>query len=219
MSERSKTPRVTVKRHPERGKYDRATVDAILAEGLVAHVGFVVDGQPFVIPTLYARIDDLLYVHGAVANRMIDTMAGGAPVCLTVTLIDGLVMARSHYNHSANYRSVVVIGRGREVLDPDEKRRSFEALVEHVARGRWTTARQPNDVETRTTRVVAVPMEEVSAKVRVGPPIDHEEDLGLPVWAGVIPLRTVSGPPDSAPGLDPAISVPDYAAKYARPGW
>jgi nitroimidazol reductase NimA-like FMN-containing flavoprotein (pyridoxamine 5'-phosphate oxidase superfamily) len=219
MEDYQRTARVTVKRHGERGKYDRATVDAILAEGLIAHVGFVVDGQPFVIPTLYARLDDTIYFHGAAANRMLDTMAQGVPVCLTVTLVDGLVMARSHYSHSANYRSVVILGRAREVVDPDEKARSFEALVEQVARGRWATARQPNEIESRTTRVVAVPMDEVSAKVRTGPPIDDEDDLGLPVWAGVVPLRTIADPPIPAPGLDPALATPDYVARYRRPGW
>lgn len=214
----AKTPRVTVKRHGERGRYDRATIDAILAEGLIAHVGYVLDGQPFVIPTLYARIGDELYFHGAAANRMLDTMATGQPVCLTVTLVDGLVMARSHYSHSANYRSVVVLGRAREVVDPEEKRRSFESLVEHVAAGRWEDARQPNEVETKTTRVVAVAMEEVSAKVRTGPPIDDDADLSLDVWAGVVPLKTVAEAPVPAPGLAP-IEVPAYLARYRRPGW
>jgi len=214
-----KTPRVTVRRHPERGEYDRATIDAILAEGLVAHVGFAVDGHPVVIPTLYGTIGDTLYLHGAVANRMLDTMAGGVPVCVTVTLLDGLVMARSHYSHSANYRSVVILGQAREVTDPDEKGRSFEALVEHVAAGRWEGARQPSDAEARSTRVLAVPITEASAKVRSGPPIDAAEDLGLPVWAGVVPLKMIALSPIDAPNLTPGVEVPGYVAGYRRPGW
>ncbi|MBM4188299.1 MAG: pyridoxamine 5'-phosphate oxidase family protein [Gemmatimonadetes bacterium] len=219
MEPRKKTARVTVKRHGERGRYDRDTVDAILAEGLVAHVGYLWQGQPFVIPTLYARIDDTIYFHGALANRMLDALAEGAPVCVTVTLLDGLVMARSHYNHSANYRSVVVLGRPREVTDPVEKARSLEALVDQVAPGRWADARQPNETESKVTRVIAVPMEEVSAKVRSGPPIDDEADLGLPVWAGVVPLRTVALDPVEAPGLDPGLRRPEYLTPYRRPGW
>lgn len=219
MADELKTARVTVKRHGERGAYDRATIDAILAEGLVAHVGFVAHGQPFVIPTLYAVVGDTMYLHGAAANRMLDTMAEGVPVCVTVTLLDGLVMARSHYSHSANYRSVVVLGTAKEVTDPVEKSLSFKALVNHVAVGRWETARQPNAVETRTTRVLSLPIAEASAKVRTGPPIDDEEDLGLPVWAGVIPLRTVADPPIEAPGLAAGIETPGYATTYRRPGW
>jgi nitroimidazol reductase NimA-like FMN-containing flavoprotein (pyridoxamine 5'-phosphate oxidase superfamily) len=213
------SPRTTVKRHAERGHYERATINAILDEGLVAHVGFTVDGQPYVIPTLYARVGETLYFHGAVANRMIDTMAEGIPVCVTVTLLDGLVMARSHYSHSANYRSVVVLGRAREVTERAEKVASFEALVEQVAKGRWGDARQPSDIEIRTTRVLALAMDEASAKIRTGPPKDDAEDLDLPIWAGVIPLATVALPPIPAPGLDPKLAVPGYARDYRRPGW
>lgn len=219
MPDSLKTPRVTVRRHSERGEYDRQTIDTILAEGLVAHVGFVVDGQPFVIPTLYGTIDDTLYFHGAAANRMLDAMAGGGPVCVTITLLDGLVMARSHYNHSANYRSVVILGPAREVTDPDEKRRSFAALVEHVAPGRWEGARQPTEAEARSTRVLAVPISEASAKVRTGPPKDDPEDLALPIWAGVVPFKTVALAPIAAPDLPPGVDTPSYAAHYRRPGW
>ena len=219
MSDSLKTTRVTVRRHAERGGYDRSAVDAILAEGLVAHIGFVVDGQPFVIPTLYATLGDTLYFHGAAANRMLDTMADGVPVCVTVTLLDGLVMARSHYNHSANYRSVVILGLAREVTDPEEKLRSFEALVEQVAPGRWETARQPSEAEARSTRVLAIPITEASAKVRTGPPKDDAEDLALPVWAGVIPFKTIALPPVAAPDLASGIAPPSYATQYRRPGW
>lgn len=218
MSEMS-SPRTTVKRHAERGHYDRATINAILDEGLVAHVGFVVDGQPYVIPTLYARVNETLYFHGAVANRMLDTMAAGVPVCATVTLLDGLVLARSHYSHSANYRSVVVLGRAREVTDRGEKMLSFEALVDQVAKGRWADARQPSEIEIRTTRVMALPLDEASAKVRTGPPKDDAEDLGLAVWAGIIPFETVARPPIPAPELDPGLAIPPYAKDYRRPGW
>ncbi len=207
--------RVKVKRHGERGHYDRTVIDAILDEGLVAHVGFVVAGQPYVIPTLYARSGDTLYFHGAAANRMLDTMAGG-PVCVTVTLLDGLVLARSHYNHSANYRSVVVLGTPREVTDRDEKMRSFQILVDHVAQGRWEDARQPNETEIKVTRVLALPLDEASAKIRVGPPMDDEADQGLPVWAGVIPLRVVADPPIPAPELTAGIPTPGYASGYHR---
>ncbi len=208
--------RVRVKRHGERGQYDRAAIDAILDEGLVAHVGFVMEGQPYVIPTLYARLGDTVYFHGAAANRMLDTMAGGGPVCMTVTLLDGLVLARAHYSHSANYRSVVVLGTPREVTDRAEKLRSFEVLVDHVARGRWADARQPNEMEIRVTRVLALPLDEASAKVRTGPPKDDAEDLELPVWAGVVPLRMVADPPVPAPDLTAGIPTPEYAARYRR---
>ena len=208
--------RTTVKRHPERGQYDRDTINAILDEGLVGHVGFSVDGQPFVIPTLYARIGETLYFHGAVANRMLGSLSEGLPVCVTVTILDGLVMARSHYSHSANYRSAVVVGRAREVTDRDEKIRSFEALVEHVARGRWNDARQPSEPEIRSTRVLALPIEEASAKIRTGPPKDDAEDLGLDVWAGVIPLSLVAGEPITAPDLQSGRPAPDYARSYRR---
>lgn len=146
-------------------------------------------------------------------------MAGGAPVCVTVTLLDGIVMARSHYNHSANYRSVVILGQAREVTDPEEKRRSFQALVEHVATGRWEGARQPTEVEARSTRVLAVPIEEASAKVRSGPPKDEAEDLGLPIWAGVVPFRTIALAPVPAPDLPPGVETPAYASRYRRTGW
>ncbi len=218
MSE-TNSPRTTVKRHAERGHYDRATIDPILDEGLVAHLGFAVEGQPYVIPTLYARVGATLYFHGAAANRMLDNMAEGIPVCVTVTLIDGLVLARSHYSHSANYRSVVILGRAREVTDRAEKLASFEALVEQVAKGRWADARQPSEVEIRTTRVLALPIEEASAKVRTGPPKDDPEDIDLPIWAGVIPFETVALEPMPAPGLDRKLAVPEYAWNYRRPGW
>jgi uncharacterized protein len=187
------TPRTTVKRRAERGRYDRATVDAILDEAYISHVGFVHDGGPVVLPTMHARVGDTLYIHGSVASRMLRTLAGGVEACVTVTLLDGLVLARSAFHHSMNYRSVVVFGRAAVVEDRSEKLAAMRALVERVRSGRWDEARQPTETELRQTTVMAIPLDEVSCKVRTGPPIDEEEDYGLPVWAGVIPLMVVEG--------------------------
>jgi nitroimidazol reductase NimA-like FMN-containing flavoprotein (pyridoxamine 5'-phosphate oxidase superfamily) len=183
------TPRTTVRRLPDRARYDRATVHAILDEGLVCHVGFVDGGQPFVIPSAYARVDDRLVLHGSAASRMVKALAGGAPACVTVTLLDGLVLARSGFHHSMNYRSVVVLATATEITDPEEKRRALDAIVEHVVPGRVTHVRPPSEKELRATRVVALPLDEASAKVRTGPPKDDEADYALPVWAGELPLR------------------------------
>jgi nitroimidazol reductase NimA-like FMN-containing flavoprotein (pyridoxamine 5'-phosphate oxidase superfamily) len=190
--------RTTVKRHPERGAYDRATIDGILDEALICHVGFVVDGQPYVIPTIHARDGDMLYLHGSPASRMLRTIKGGVDVCVTVTLLDGLVLARSVYNHSMNYRSVVALGRAEEVTDLQEKLHAMERIVEHVRPGRWSEARQPNDGEIKGTTILALPLDEVSAKVRTGPPKDFEDDLSLPVWAGVVPLALTASDPVEA---------------------
>jgi uncharacterized protein len=211
--------RVTVRRHPERGRYDRDTIDAILDEGLICHLGFTLEGQPSVIPTMYARQGDLLYVHGAVANRALQALRGGSQACLVVTLLDGLVMARSAFNHSMNYRSVVVVGEAVEVTDRDEKLSAMRALLEHVASGRWDDSRQPNPTELESTVILALRLDEVSAKVRTGPPIDDEEDLALGFWAGVIPLAVRPGEVISAPDLDRQVAPPDYARVYRRPGW
>jgi len=186
-----------VKRHPERGAYDRETIDAILDEGLICHLGFVVDGQPYVIPTIHARDGDVLYLHGSPGSRMLRELKQGIDVCVTVTLLDGLVLARSVYNHSMNYRSAVVLGRAREVTDRTEKLHAMERVVEHVVPGRWAEARQPNEGEIDGTTILAVPLEEASAKIRSGPPKDFDEDLTLPVWAGVIPLDLRRGRPYS----------------------
>ncbi len=203
-------------RHPERGREDRDVVNAILDEALVCHVGFVADGYPTVIPTLHARSDDTLYLHGSPASRMLQA-APGAEVCVTVTLLDGVVMARSAFNHSMNYRSVMVFGQPRVVTDAEEKAAAFHALVEHVAKGRWDDARQPTPSEMTATTVLAISLDEASAKVRSGPPIDEGGDLVLGVWAGVVPLRTVAGDPLPDPQLSPGIDVPDYARDYERP--
>lgn len=187
--------RTAVKRHPERGAYDRATVDAILDEALICHVGFVVDDQPFVIPTIHARDGDVLYLHGSPASRMLRTLKKGVDVCVTATLLDGLVLARSVYNHSMNYRSAVVLGRAHEVTELDAKLRAMECVVEHVVPGRWAEARRPNDKEIAGTTILEVALDEASAKIRSGPPKDFDEDLSFPVWAGVIPLDLRRGAP------------------------
>jgi len=197
----SATHRTRVKRHPERGVYDRGPIDGILDEALICHVGFVVDGQPFVIPTIHARSGDVLYLHGSSASRMLRTIGEGVDVCVTVTLLDGIVLARSVYNSSMNYRSAVVLGRAREVVDADEQLAALETIVEHIAPGRWADARRPNGKELKATTVLALPLDEASAKIRTGPPSDFDEDLDLPVWAGVIPLRVVAGAPESVDGL------------------
>jgi uncharacterized protein len=183
-----------VKREPQRGVYDRETIDAILDEALVCHLGFAVDGQPYVIPTLHARIGDLLYVHGSAASRMLRHAASDARICVTVTLLDGLVLARSVFNHSIDYRSVVVLGTPTLVEDVDEKRDALRAFTEHVAPGRWEEARQPTDQELKATWILSVPLDEASAKIRTGPPEDEPEDLDLPVWAGVVPIHLAAGP-------------------------
>jgi nitroimidazol reductase NimA-like FMN-containing flavoprotein (pyridoxamine 5'-phosphate oxidase superfamily) len=187
--------RTTVKRHPERGAYDRGTVDAILDEALICHVGFIVDDQPFVIPTIHARDGDVLYLHGSPASRMLRTLKEGVDVCVTATLLDGLVLARSVYNHSMNYRSAVVLGRAHEVTELGAKLRAMECVVEHVVPGRWAEARRPNDKEIAGTTILEVALGEASAKIRSGPPKDFDEDLSLPIWAGVIPLDLHRGRP------------------------
>ena len=210
------TPRTRLVREAERGVYDRETAYRILDEGFLCHVGFVADGQPFVIPTSYGRKDDRLYIHGSAASRMLRQMKEGVPVCVTVTLLDGLVLARSIFNHSMNYRSVVILGKATPVDDPLEKVEALRLLSEHIIPGRWADARQPNERELKATLVMRVPIEEFSAKVRIGPPIDDEDDYSFPTWAGVVPLETVSRPPINDPRLDPQYKVPPYAAYYVR---
>jgi len=212
----TQTERTTLRRLPQRGRYERAQVNEILDEGFVCHVGFVLDGQPFVIPTGYARVGDLLYVHGARASRMLKALRDGVAVCVTVTLVDGLVLARSAFHHSMNYRSVVVFGRARAVEDDEEKLTALHAFTEHVAPGRWAEVRRPTPQELNATAVLAVPLTEASAKVRTGPPVDDEEDYALPVWAGELPLRLVTGTPVSDPRLPTEIEPPAYVLNYDR---
>jgi nitroimidazol reductase NimA-like FMN-containing flavoprotein (pyridoxamine 5'-phosphate oxidase superfamily) len=184
------TGRTEVRRLAKRGVYDRAQIHAILDEGYLCHVGFVVEGQPYVIPTGYARSGDRIYIHGSAASRMLRTLDQGVDVCVTVTLVDGFVLARSAFHHSMNYRSVVVLGRARLVTDPDEKRNALRSFTNHIVPGRWEEVRQPTEQELKATSVLSLTLDEVSAKVRTGPPIDDEEDYKFPVWAGVVPIRT-----------------------------
>jgi uncharacterized protein len=213
-----RTPETTVRRHPERGVYDKASVHAILDEALVCHVGIVADGRAVVIPCIQARIGEVLYLHGAVASRLMQSVARGDEVCVTATLLDGLVLARSWFAHSMNYRSAVVFGRGREVTDLVEKARALRAIVEHVAPGRSRDARPPTPKEMAVTTVVAVSLEHASAKVRKGLPRDQESDYELPVWAGEIPLQLQPLAPVTDPRVDEGVPVPGYVRRYARPG-
>lgn len=210
------TERTTLKRLPKRGVYDRDIVYGILDEGFICHVGFAVDGGPFVIPTGYARVDDQLYIHGSQVSRMLRTLAEGVDVCVTVTLVDGLVLARSAFHHSMNYRSVVIFGRAAIVEQREAKLAALLAFSEHVLPGRWDEVRVPYEQELKATTVLSVPLIEVSAKVRSGPPLDDEEDYALNVWAGVIPLQVVAGEPISDPRLPEGIEPPPYALNYTR---
>jgi uncharacterized protein len=211
------TTRTALKRLPKRGVYDREVINQILDEGFICHVGFAVDGQPFVIPTGYARAEDQLFIHGSQASRMLRTLSSGIEVCVTVTLIDGLVLARSGFHHSMNYRSVVIFGRATLVDDEAEKLAALRALTDHMIPGRWDEVRGPNEQEMKSTTVLSLPLVEASAKIRTGPPLDDEEDYTLPVWAGVIPLRLVAEAPINDPRLAEGIETPAYALKYQRP--
>jgi hypothetical protein len=210
------TQRTTIKRLPKRANYEHETVYQILDEGLVCHVGFVVDGQPFVIPTAYGRVEDKLYIHGSPASRMLRSLQEGIPVCITVTLIDGLVLARSAFHHSMNYRSVVIFGTASIVSNPEEKLEALHAFTEHVVPGRWEEVRQPSRSELTGTLVLSLPLVEASAKVRTGPPSDDEADYSIPVWAGEIPLRVVADAPIDDSRLQPEIVLPSYAKNYSR---
>ena len=212
------TERTTLKRLAKRGSHERATIEAILDEALTCHVGFVVEGQPYVIPTIHGRIGDRLYLHGSAANRMLKTMADGIPACVTVSLIDGLVMARSAFHHSMNYRSVVVLGTAHPVTDPKEKWDALHAIVEHVARGRWAEVREPSDKEMKATLVLGMSLEEASAKIRSGPPIDDEEDYLLGCWAGVVPLRLAALDPIAEPRLAAGIAPSPAVLEASRRG-
>jgi nitroimidazol reductase NimA-like FMN-containing flavoprotein (pyridoxamine 5'-phosphate oxidase superfamily) len=216
MNAMQPTPRTKLSRRPERGTYDRETVYAILDEALICHIGFALEGQPYVLPTTHARLDDRLYVHGSIASRMLKTLRGGVPVCVTVTLIDGLVLARSAFHHSMNYRSVVVLGTATEVTDPEHKRRAFNALVEHVVPGRSAQVRGASDQELNATSVLCVPITEASAKVRTGEPVDSEEDYALPCWAGVVPVALRAQTPIADSRLAPGVPVPREVAAYTR---
>jgi len=216
MTSFPKTERTTLKRLPKRAVYDREIVYGILDEGFICHVGFTVGGQPFVIPTGYARVKDQLYIHGSQVSRMLRTLSEGIDVCVTVTLVDGLVLARSAFHHSINYRSVVIFGNARLVDDPTAKLAALFAFSEHVIRGRWDDVRQPTEQELKATTVLSLPLAEASAKVRSGPPIDDDEDYALDVWAGVLPLKTFAGAPIKDPRLREDIEPPAYVLDYKR---
>jgi len=209
--------RTRVVREPERAVYGREEVNRILDEGFICHVGFAIDGQPFVIPTSYGRKEADLFIHGSAASRMLRHMKEGLSVCVTVTLLDGLVLARSIFNHSMNYRSVVILGKATLVEDPDEKLAALRTLSEHIIPGRWDDVRQPNERELKATSVLRLPIEEFSAKVRTGPPIDDEEDYSFPTWAGVLPLETTVGEPVADSRLNATQQIPTYVRAYSRP--
>lgn len=218
MSESCFTPtaRSNIKRLPQRGEYDRATIYQILDEGLICYVSFAIDNQPFVIPTAYGRIEDTLYIHGSPASRMLRTLQQGIEVCVNVTLLDGLVLARSAFHHSMNYRSVVVFGTATTVQDPQEKLAALYAFTEHIIPGRWAEVRSPSQQEVAGTLVLSLPLAEASAKMRTGAPIDDEADYQLPVWAGELPLQLVASAPIADSRLRSEIELPTYVQNYAR---
>lgn len=218
-ADRAPSKRTTVRRNATRAAYDRATVDAILDAGLVAHLGFVQDGQPYVVPTLHARSGDVLYVHGSAASRTLRELGGGVPACVTVTLLDGLVLARSVFEHSINYRSVMVFGDLTRIEEPDEKLAALRALSDGLLPGRWHDVREPSDQELKATAVLGMALDECSAKVRSGAPDDGDSpDAELDAWAGVIPLEVVAAEPRPDPLLRPGIAPPGYVTRYQRPG-
>ena len=210
------TERTKLRRLPRRGSFERETVYRILDEGFVCHAGFTVDGQPFVIPTAYARVGDRLFIHGSAASRMLRTLAREVEACVTVTLVDGLVLARSAFHHSMNYRSVMIFGAAAVVRGEGAKLRALEAFSEHVMPGRWRDVRPPTPGELKATTVLSLPLEEASAKVRTGPPLDEEEDYASGVWAGVLPLSLSAGAPVNDPRLPAGVAPPAYVANYRR---
>ena len=216
MTEFQVEARNRVRRSAKRADYDRDTVYRIVDEALYCHVGFVDDGLPYVIPTNHGRMGDRVLIHGAVASRMLNVVESGAPLCITFTLLDGLVLARSVFSHSVNYRSAVLFGTGQLISEREEKLAALEAITEHIMPGRWADARQPSEKELIATSVVAVDIESASAKVRTGPPGDNEEDYALPVWAGVLPMRREFLVPDPDPSRKADVDVPDYIADYWR---
>lgn len=216
MTDIPRTPRTTVNRIPARASYDRAAVEAILDEALVCHVGFAAEGQPYVLPMNFARMGDRLVLHGAPGSRLLLALRAGTPVCVSVTLLDGVVLARSAFRHSLNYRSVVVLGAAQEIGDREGKRAALAAIVEHVMPGRGAVARAPTDAELDATRVLALPVTEASAKIRSGPPNDLPDDVGLMVWAGVVPLRLEAGVPIPEARVPAGLAPPEGAVRYRR---
>lgn len=216
MEQLPQTPRTTLKRLPKRGSHERDVINGILDEGFICHVGFSIEGQPFVIPTGYARVEDQLFIHGSQASRMLRRLSEGVDVCVTVTLVDGLVLARSAFHHSMNYRSVVIFGRATLVEGRAEKGAALLALSEHMIPHRWPEVREPTEAELRQTTVLSVPIDEASAKIRTGPPLDDEEDYALNVWAGVLPMRIVADEPIADPRMPAEIKAPEYLRHYRR---
>ena len=217
MNEIPKTERTILKRLPKRGNYDREVINTILDEGFVCHVGFIADDKPIVIPTGYARVDQNLIIHGSRASRMLCSLGKEIDLCVTVTLIDGLVLARSAFHHSMNYRSVVVFGRAKVIESRSEKLAALRALTEHMIPGRWDEVRQPNERELQQTTVLSVPLEEASAKIRTGPPVDDDEDYDLPIWAGMLPLRTSTETPVADPLMKMDVAIPGHVLAYLKP--
>lgn len=211
------TERTRLRRLPKRGSHEREQIYEILDEGFVCHVGFVVEGRPYVIPTGYARMGDQLLIHGSAASRTLRHLAKGFEACVAVTLLDGLVVARSAFHSSMNYRSVVLFGQPKAIREPEAKQKALDCLVEHLIPGRTNDARGPSEEELQATEILRLPIDEASAKIRTGPPVDDEDDLVLPVWAGVVPLALVPGEPESAPDLSPDIAAPGYVRPYRRP--
>jgi nitroimidazol reductase NimA-like FMN-containing flavoprotein (pyridoxamine 5'-phosphate oxidase superfamily) len=219
MNDYTPTSRTRVRRLPKRGNYDKAAIHAILDEGFICHVGFAVDQQPYVIPTIYARDGDTIYLHGSAVSRMLRTLTQSVPVCITVTLLDGLVLARSAFHHSLNYRSVVMIGNAHLVDDRDEKMRALQLITDHVVPGRWAEVRWPNALELKQTSVLALPLTEVSAKIRSGAPLDDDADYSLPIWAGVVPVCTRLGTPADDGRVPPGVPAIDVTriTRFATP--
>ena len=216
MTTFAKTDLNRVKRVPDRGHYDKETIYPIIDEAYICHVGFVVEERPFVIPTIHARQGDTLLLHGATTSRMLKTIQQGNPICITITLLDGLVMARSVFHHSMNYRSAVLFGQGHIIDDPEAKMEALYTFTEKLIPGRWDDARQPNATETKATSIIAGPIDSASAKIRIGPPGDDDEDYALPVWAGVVPITQQFGTPWDDPRLTPGIPMPDYLTRYVQ---
>lgn len=212
----SPTHRTKLRRLPVRGDFDRATINEILDEALLCHVGFIVDEQPFVIPTTHARVHDQLFIHGSAASRMLRTLSTAVDICVTVTLMDGLVLARSAFHHSMNYRSVVIFGKATAVTNDHDKLEALRSFSEHVIPGRWREVRPPTEQELKATIVLSLLLNEASAKIRTGSPIDDEADYELDVWAGVIPLRLVAGAPINDPELKKGVLIPEYVLNYQR---
>ncbi|MEQ1606097.1 MAG: pyridoxamine 5'-phosphate oxidase family protein [Pyrinomonadaceae bacterium] len=210
------TPKTRLKRIPKRGHFERETINSILDDAFICHVGFTVEGQPYVIPTGYGRIGDNLYIHGSAASRMLRNLSGGMDVCVTITILDGLVLARSAFHHSMNYRSVVILGKAELVTDADEKNKALFAISEQIIPGRWAEVRPPTELELKATSVLRLPITEASAKIRTGPPVDDDKDYALDVWAGVLPMSLETGEPITDERSKPGIGIPNPVTNYKR---